>query len=397
MRDRIIGYLRIHPTTLNMLWKTARITLYVLGLFIPVKDKTLLFASFGGRKFDDSPRAIYEEIVKRTEFKDWDLVWAFTEPEKHNIPRGRKIKIDTREFFIMLLKSRVWVSNSGMDRNIGLDRKKTIKIETWHGTPMKRIGPDQNTGALGEQTVPQKEDHRTIRCAQSEYDRNIFMRVFNASKDSFLMCDLPRNDKLLRYTDEEVHKIKDVLHIPEGKRVFLYMPTYREYQIDAEGNYTFNIPLNIKKWEKELGDGFVLLVRKHYAISFESDVWGGDRVIDVSEYPILSDLYAVSDILISDYSSAYFDYSILCRPMFCYAFDYEEYIEKRGVYFDLNEELPCRIDHDEEALLNSIKCMDYEKMSQRTRLFHEKYTPHAGDASGAVVKELLKRLNTETE
>jgi len=313
------------------------------------------------------------------------------EPKDFDIPRGRKIKIDTWAFFKALLYSKVWISNSGMDRNIGISRKQTIKIETWHGTPIKRLGIDQNSRTLGNQKRPTKRDKRTIRCAQSEYDLAIFERIFNATRESFLICDLPRNDALTRWTEEQRDEIRNKLGIKQGKKIILYMPTYREYLIDNKG-YFFKNPIDIHKWKAEIGTEYVMLFRAHYAVAEALNIVQDDFVIDVSDYPTLNDLYIVADVLISDYSSAYFDYSILERPILCFAFDYEEYRDKRGFYKDIHDMLPCKIHINESTLISEIKTMDYDEKAAETRNFHIKYTSRAGNASEQVVNALAERL-----
>lgn len=240
-----------------------------------------------------------------------------------------------------------------------------------------------------------KPDNKTIRCAQSEFDRDIFARIFNADKDAILLCDLPRNDALFRYSLEEIERIKNKLNIGIEKKVILYTPTYREYLIDENRNTFLAPPMDLMKWERELGDEYVLLIRAHYAVSNALNITESSFVKDVSDYPCLNDLYIISDMMISDYSSTYFDYSILNRPMFCFAYDLEEYEKKRGLYLNIKEELPCEIDRTEESLISNIKNVKLEKAISRTKEFSQKYTPYAGGASAKVVDKILSQLYGE--
>lgn len=394
MRTKIISFLKRHPTAVNLFWTVARMALSLWGLFVPVQPKTMLFASFGGRKFDDSPKAIYDEICRRPGFSDWKLVWAFVDPEQFQPPRGEKVRMDTPAFFHALLSSRVWVSNTGMDRGIGLTRKKTVKVETWHGTPLKKICGEEHTGAMGGRRERYGgRGERIIRCAQSEYDRDIFQRLFQAEKSGFLLCGLPRNDALLRYTSEDVEKIRAKLHIPAGKRVILYTPTYREYLLDEHNDTYISPPMDLTKWERLLGEEYVLLFRAHYAVTAALKLTETAFVRDVSAYPTLNDLYAVADIMISDYSSTFFDYAILERPILCFAYDLEEYEEKRGLYLDLEETMPCPVDREEDTLLERIQSLDTEAYSLRTKEFHRRFAPHDGHAAQAVVDEVERRLD----
>ncbi len=397
MRDKILNFLRVHPNILNVFWKVAHVVFSFIGLFVPIRKKTMLITSFAGRKYDDSPKALYEEILCRHEFDDWDIIWAFVDPKNFDIPRGRKIAIDTWPFFMALLYSHVWISNSGMDRNIDIRKKDIIKIETWHGTPFKKIGEDQNSGTIGNYKECGPIDKKTIRCAQSEFDRDIFVRVFNADKNCILLSDLPRNDGLFRYTDKDIIGIKKTLGIQEGKKVLLYMPTYREYLVNEKKQTYLAPPINLDYWRGELGNQYVLLFRAHYAVTAALNLKEDDFLKDASAYPYINDLYAVADILISDYSSAYIDYSILDKPMLCFAYDEEEYIKKRGLYINLHQELPCPIDKNENDLINHIKNINWAKESEATRHFHKKYAPYAGNASNIVVNKLIQELKIQEQ
>ena len=396
MRSKIILFYKSHPKIILMGWSFAKSTLRICQVFVPVQKKTILFSSFGGRKFDDSPKAIYDEICSRKEFEGWNLVWAFVNPNDFHIPRGEKVKIDTLAFFKLLLRSHVWVGNSRIDRGIELKSPKHIRVETWHGTPLKKICGEENTATFAKKPEEYKGpiDRDTIRCAQSEYDRAIFERIFHASKDSILLCDLPRNDKLLRYSDNEISEIRKLLKVPQNKKVILYTPTYREYLVDKGGTFLAP-PISLSKWEKELGNDYVFLIRAHYAVTSALNLKENDFVKDVSAYPTLNDLYAIADLMISDYSSTYFDYAILDRPMLCLAYDEDEYLEKRGLYLNLEDVLPCEIDRDEDSLLNRIKNLDYKKYSERTKVFHHQFANYAGRASKRIVDEILKRISIQ--
>lgn len=394
MRNIIISFVKSHPTFANILWGGMRFVLKVFGAFIKVDKKSIIFSSLGGRNFDDSPKALYDNICSMKEFRDWKLIWAFVEPDKYSLPRGEKVKIDTFQFFKTLLSTRVWIGNSEIDRGIRLFSSKHIRIETWHGTPLKKICGEENQASVEKISNNNKIDDTTIRCSQSEYDRKIFSRIFSASKDAILFSDLPRNDSLLSYSKDDLEQIRSKLDIRNGKKIVLYTPTYREYLTNNKEENTIAPPIDFKKWETELGEEYVLLIRAHYVVTEAMNLPNTAFVKDVSKYDCLNDLYAISDMMISDYSSTFFDYSILDRPMFCFAYDLEEYEEKRGLYLDLEKELPCAIDKDEDSLLNHIKNLNVEEASQATKTFHNKYAPYAGHSCEMVIGALLQRLKS---
>ena len=391
MRLRFINFLKRHVGLLGFCRAAMRVMMKITYLF-PIRKKTMLFSSFGGRNFDDSPRAIYDEICGRREFDDWKLIWAFVEPERYTLPRGEKIKIDSFRFFRTLFTARVWVSNSGMDRGFELRNPRILRVETWHGTPLKKICGEENTNAIKKNRYVRTPDKTAIRCAQSEYDREILARVLVAEKETFLLCDLPRNDALLRYTPKDKAAIRSTLGIPQGKKVLLYVPTYREYLLNEKKETYLVPPIDFKKWEERLGGEYVLLIRAHYAVSAVLALTENDFVRDVSAYERLNDLYAVADVLLSDYSSAFIDASILGMPMLCFAYDLEEYEEKRGLYLDLAENLPCPICKTEDEVLDAIAHLDQAKASAQTDRFRRRFAPYAGHATETVISEMQRRL-----
>lgn len=395
MRLRLINYLKRHPSILRCFWRILRCFLQAVGAVIPVQPKTMLFSSFGGRKFDDSPKAIWDEVCGRPEFADWKLIWAFVDPDAYLLPQDEKVKMDTPAFFWKLLRSRVWVSNSGMDRGLNLKCKHTLKVETWHGTPLKKICGEEHLNSMVVKKAWGRArllDEKTLRCAQSGYDHAIFQRLFHAAPDAILRSDLPRNDALTRYTPADVEEFRRRLQIPDGKKAILYTPTYREYLLDDHHENYIAPPMDLAKWQARLGGEYVLLFRAHYAVTAALRLQENGFVRDVSSYPVLNELYAVSDIMISDYSSTFFDYAILDRPMLCFAYDLEEYEEKRGLYLSLADTLPCPVDRNEDAVLQRLQTMAFSEYAEKTRQFHKKFAPCAGQASQLVVDEMQKRL-----
>ena len=140
-------------------------------------------------------------------------------------------------------------------------------------------------------------------------------------------------------------------------------------------------PINLKLWEEKLGRNYVLLFRAHYEVVKVMNVTSNEFVRDVSAYPVLNELMIVSDILISDYSSIYFDYSVMDKPMLCFAYDYDEYQSKRGMYFDVRKELECTDMDTEDKVIQEILSMDLEKRIAVTRSFRDKYVTSFGTAT----------------
>lgn len=364
-------------------------------LFIRTDDNLIVFVSFGGRKYDDSPKAIYEQMLKDDRFGSYRLVWAFIHPEQYNLPAENKIKIDTFKYYITLLKARVWITNSGVERGLDFKARNVLYFNTWHGTPIKIMGSDISKDNKSF-SVQKKENPIDIMSAQGQYDVDIFSRVFNIPKERFRITGLPRNDELVTgNTMENISRIKQQLGIDENKTVILYAPTFREYSQDANHNCTLVPPIDLKKWEKELGKDYVLLFRAHYEVVKIMSFKDNDFVKNVSNYHSLNELMIVSDLLVSDYSSIYFDYSIQAKPMLTFCYDYDDYVANRGMYFDIREELNDD-NADEESLLYSIKNLDSAAKIRIAEDFRNKYISSFGTATQQSLDIIYQELSCET-
>lgn len=365
-----------------------------LGIFIRTNPKRILFVSFGGLKYDDSPKDIYLALIKDASFSDHEFYWAFTDKAQFTVPKGEKIPINSLKYFYYALSSGIWITNSSIERGLSFKKSNIIYINTWHGSPIKKMGSD--LPLTNESFKSKGRNSWNIQLAQSEFEANIFSRVFNIESSKIKVIGLPRNDRLAKVSSEEVTVLKKKLGLPLGKKIILYAPTFREYMKDDSYNSIFPIPLDIPRWHNELGNDYIVLIRAHYDIMAQLNLPPTGFAIDVSSYANLNDLMIVSDMLISDYSSIFFDYSILERPMLCYAPDYYEYNEKRGVYFDIRKELGDPIISTENDLLIRIKNLDLDKSVQIVRNFKNKYVTAYGNAINLTV-DILHNLITNKQ
>ncbi len=367
----------VYKWLFSLLFKT-------IGLFIKVDNRQMLFFSMSGRSFGDSTRVIYDRIVSDPFFKDYKLIWAFEEPEKFSKYGLNTVKLNGFSYFTTALRSKFWITNTSMERGLSFKPKKTIFLNTWHGVPLKVIGNGyKNRNDYDYSDVD-------FMCYSGDYEERIYTKGFNVRPENLVMCGLPRNDILYK-SDENLRKeFKARYHIPEGKTVILYAPTFRDVgqnSVDA----ALKIPIDFKKWEKRLGDGFIVLCRMHYHTTELLGVEYNDFVIDCTGAENISDLYIISDILISDYSSSMIDYSILERPIISYAYDKEEYAEKEGFFVPLDEALPGMIYEDEDQMLEHILNMDIEEEVRKSRDVKNKYIQAKGNATEECIKYLKSK------
>lgn len=374
MKNKIVYLLKNNSMVYNIYCFIFNIFFRILRIFIKTKNNVILINSFGGKKYDDSPRVIFEYMITQKKYQKYKIYWAFDNPEKFEIEKAEKIKTNTFKYFVIALKAKYWITNSAIEKGLKFKNKNTVYINTWHGTAIKKMGKDAPNNAFQFKT-----SKYNVMYAQSKYDIEVFSNAFELPKYIFALVGLPRNDELFNVDENEVQKIRKKLDIPKNKKVILYAPTFREYNRDKNG-CIIAPPIDLKKWKNKLSKNYILLFRAHYEVNNVLGIKNDDFIYNMSDYDNLNELMKISDILISDYSSIIFDYSILNRPIFSYAYDYEEYKNKRGMYIDIKTELPNGICEKEEELLEKIVNCNFEEEKNKTKKFFKKYIQNDGNA-----------------
>ena len=353
------------------------VVITVLKLFVRTDSNLILFNSFGGKKYDDSPKVLFEAMIEDERFKDYKFVWAFHNPQQFNIRGADKIKTDSFKYYYTALSARIWITNSSIERGLNFKGKNTFYLNTWHGSPVKKFGTDISKESNSFKT--KGKNNWDVINSQSSFDSSIFPRCFNISKDRLLEVGLPRNDALVNYTEKDRELLRQKFQIPDNKKVILYCPTYREYTMDDNYGILLAPPMDLEKWEKELGDEFVVFFRAHYEVYSILDFKENEFVRNMTDYPFLDELMIVSDILLSDYSSIYCDYSIMDKAMLHFTYDYDLYNQIRGLNIQIKEYLSGSDNEDE--LLSIIKEMDYPAEIEKTKRFRHDFMNYYGNAS----------------
>ena len=203
----------------------------------------------------------------------------------------------------------------------------------------------------------------------------------------------PRNDFLINYTSDDIKRIKEKLEINKiDKKIILYAPTWRDNQHTSGIGYTYKTEIDFDNLQKELGQDYIILFRAHYLVAntFDFKKYEG-FIYNVSNIDDVNELYIISDILITDYSSVFFDYANLKRPIIYYMYDLDKYKDDiRGFYIDLNE-LPGNIVKTKEELIKEIKDVSNNfSYNEKYKKFNEKYNYlDDGNASKRVVGRVI--------
>lgn len=388
----------------NLLVKIVRgkasLTIYkfIFKLFstLPKKKKLVIFESFHGKQFSDSPRAIYE-YMKKHNFQ-YELIWSV---DRRSIELFKNLNVTfvkrfTPKWFWLMPRAKYWVNNVRLPNWLPKP-KDTIYIQTWHGTPLKRLGIDIDEVRMpGTDTEKYKKNFISeakkwdYLISPNRYSTEIFTRAFDYN-GKMLETGYPRNDFLYNFQKEDVEKIKKGLNLPLDKKIILYAPTWRDNQYYSVGKYRFDIQLDLEQMRRELGQDYIILLRMHYLIAenLELSQYEG-FAYDVSNYLDIRDLYIISDMLITDYSSVFFDYANLRRPIIFYVYDLDEYRDElRGFYFNLEDEAPGPLTKTTNEVIEQInKFMENEnQFSERFDEFYNRFCHlEDGKASERVVK-----------
>lgn len=381
-----IEYILKHNLFIQKMYKMIfSIIFRFIGLFIKQDNKRVIFQSMIGKTYSDSPKILYEEMLKRDEFKDYKFVWAFSEPEKFDVPGAEKVKLNSLKYFIESMKCGIWITNVDIERGLKYKPKKTIYINTYHGIPLKYIGNSQKNR--------NDYDYSDIDylCSSCKYLDDIYINDFKVRKEALVKCGLPRNDILYTCNDKKINDIKKKLNIPEDKKVILYAPTWRDSN-DGGKNYVIKPPIDIEYFREKLSKDYVILFRMHHLTTKQLGLKFDDFVRDCSGSYDINDLMMISDILISDYSATIFDYSILERPILLFAYDYEDYKEARGLYIELEDLLPNNVFSNQEDLIDRIIKIDYKEECKKTKKIKDEYLTPVGDATENCINYLISKI-----
>lgn len=372
-----------------------------LVLMSRTDSRIILFESNLGRNYSGNPRFIYEEMVRRgldQKYRCYFLLKDVTTTLPGNAKKVRRISF---RYFYLFAKAGFWVSDTRMPGYL-VKKRDTVYIQTWHGTPLKRLALDMDSVIMEGETSLAKYQSNFIKnvstwdylISQNSYSTGIFRRAFDFHKE-ILEIGYPRNDMLVNdNTSSTINRIKNKLNLPMDKKLILYAPTWRDDRQGGDHIYQFASPMDYSYMKEQLADDYILLVKAHYLVELDMDssdyrgflyCFGAD--CDITE------LYLISDLLITDYSSAMFDYSILRRPMLFFAYDLENYKEHlRGFYFDFESEAPGPIVTTTQLLTQAILAEDYTAYQERYDAFVSKYNYlDNGKASEKVVDLILSR------
>jgi CDP-glycerol glycerophosphotransferase len=305
--------------------------------------------------YSDSPRVLFEALRERGDQHEY--IWLAHPERVGDFPADvPTVDFGGPEARAALESADVVVSND----HIGFDwdkRPGTVYLQTWHGTPLKRIHNDVMWAPEGRLAYLDTEIARwDALLSPNAASTPRFQKAFGFSGPVH-ETGYPRNDVLSSPDRDRIRaEVRAQLGIADGVTAVLYTPTWRDDQVFADGGGPQHaFPLDLNEFAADLGEDHVLLLRLHQMVSDRLDFPEGGPVRDVSTYPDIRYLYLAADVLVTDYSSTMFDFAVTGKPIvnFTYDLDYFQN-ELRGFYFDLAEAAPGPLLSTSEEVLAAI-------------------------------------------
>jgi len=363
-------------------------TKYEMFRKLPINPKRIMFESMWGKQFSCNPRYLYEYINEN--YPDYECIWSFVDEHKSITGNAKRVRKHSLKYYYYLATSKFFCDNVNFENDF-IKRNEQVYIQTMHGTPLKTLGLDVKQDFNSQESVKQYI-HRCSRwdylLVQSDYVAGLSKECFDYDGE-ILKLGYPRSDILYsKNNSDEINKLKEKLRLPLDKKVILYAPTWRMKN-------DFELMLDLNSFKKSLSDEYVLVLRMHHLAGNKlNQLENDDFIFDLSEYGSMEELYLVSDILITDYSSAMFDYAILDRPILLFTYDMEEYINSiRGTYFDLEKYNPGPILYTSKEVENAIINIEHieKKYKENRHEFQEKFNQYeSGKSSELIFNKVFK-------
>ncbi len=335
-------------------------------------ENAVFFESFYGRTAGCNPRAIDRELARRV--PDVIRYWSVVDLSVP-VPEGAIAVVEgSPEWWRARADARLLVVNDWLRRRFSRKRGQRV-LQTWHGTPLKRLALHRPGFAPRRMAAVVKESRRwDVLLAQNAYAARVLRKAYAFFGRPVWTDGYPRNDVLVTGDGAQT---RAALGIGAEERVLLYAPTWRDDRqemvdfVDAEA-----LARNTDS---------VVLVRGHTRTLSAGRDRTGARVIDVTGFPETAQLLLVADALITDYSSVMFDFSVTGKPMYFLVPDLEHYRGAlRGFYFDLADRAPGPLLGTQEELIaaladEAVPAIYTEKYAAWRRQFNARDDGHAAE------------------
>lgn len=349
----------------------------------------ILFASGSRAELGGNEEFIYKRMVERGLDKDFKFRFDFVA----NIADKRSIAKKLRFLYYLATSDIIMIDDYYPDI-YQVDYDKSVKvIQIWHACgAFKALGMERMDKPGAPPLNTRVHKCYTAMPVSSEHSVLHHAEAFGIDESKFYPIGIPRTDIFFdeEYKKKTVESLKETFpELKTAKKVYMYAPTFRG---DNALNAYFPFEkINLKKWGKRLKEeGSVLLIKMHPFVREKVHIPEEykDCIIDTADYREVNDLLFVVDVLITDYSSIIYEFSLLGRPMYFYAFDKNMYVETRDFYEPYEDIVPGRIIKDFDELLDNISKGEYSREALDA-FVRKNFTYTDGKATDRVIDQII--------
>ncbi|MCY8620464.1 CDP-glycerol glycerophosphotransferase family protein [Bacillus spizizenii] len=366
----------------------------------------IFYESYHGKAMNDNPYAIFKHLVNNEEYKNFTHVWALNDQDNpyankyKGLKNVRFVKVHSEEYIKYLTKAKYLINNVTFPTYFQ-KKDEQIYINTWHGTPLKTLGKDME-GPIGQ--------HKNIQRNFLHSDYILSPNKFTSEKliDSHDLEGLyngeiieegyPRMDLTFNTDKEELRKtLENIIELDPHKKIILYAPTWRG-EVGSVSNINEELFKHISALNEKIPDDYQLILKVH-TLLFKY-IKHDEQLMNkcIPDCIDTNELLSLVDILITDYSSIFFDYMATNKPILYFMYDKEQYLKKRGMYLDVNT-LAGPICKTTDELAKCIKEIEsvqdrYQSVYQE---MNEVYIKRVGDSTQKIVDIIFKGKQEQSD
>ncbi|MCD8795099.1 glycosyltransferase [Mammaliicoccus sciuri] len=373
-----------------------------------VHDNYILYQSRDGKSMTDSPYATFLYLLNNKKFSNLKHIWIVDSKSKkeeysHNYKDFKNVKFvikESDEYLEYLTTSKYILNNSTFPAYF-TKKEAQIYINTWHGTPLKHMGLDVEDNLLGSQNIIKNFLSSDIIVSPNKHTSEVFKRAFKLEglyEGNIMEIGYPRIDLTLNAErDKVLSRLKEYDVSIGDRKILLFAPTWRGQDVNKPEDSIEEIYHMIM--ELKNSTNYQVLVKVHpfaYKIALKYKQLRPFLIPDSFD---TNELLSVVDLLVTDYSSIFFDYLVTNKPIIFYSQDYEEYETDRGFYI-MPEDLPGPSVYDLQSLLDTVQNIDSikTKYDNNYKYFQQEYVPHEnGKVTEILVDEMFKKVSTKNQ
>ena len=312
----------------------------------------IVYQSFGGR-YSDNPRALYERLRSQGGIEH---LWLADADRRHGFPPGvSTVPLASQDGVDALEAADLVVANTHTEVE-WKKRPDTTYLQTWHGTPLKRIHYDVLWAPPGRLDWLDQDVARWDLLISPNAASTPRLRQAFGYHGAVMESGYPRNDVLNAPDRDKLRaSTRQTLGLADHETAVLYAPTWRDDDYYREGSPAVAWDVDLALLEKRLPPSHRLMVRAHVLLTGRTRPTESQSVLDVSFYPDVQDLYLAADVLVTDYSSVMFDFAVTGKPIVFHAYDLERFATAvRGFYFDLLAQAPGPVTRTDSELVEAL-------------------------------------------